>query len=312
MAKQDLKKNCMHPHVSTMNNICDPLFKNVHNSCEGLTAFLLSTCRVRRRALQSEGRSSLFKVTSWVQGIFSSLLQYDLRIWILGSSRSAILNHSTYPCFWESFHLYAYTCAYAHVVITSTWHLKLTHGLVSVSNRYSTALCFHENCLFLVISSLSGMWQVSFVFVEPLVTQHQSHWRFLALMELLRLLNIICMDMSVPSFGCTVRFNPWYKNFISGLRSCEHQPPWSWLIAKLLPHLWVKKYKWSPWKPLLWSTVVFSWAVMFYFMANPSALVILCELCSWTNILGGHKWHNILKLNYCTVYANITHTSKLK
>jgi hypothetical protein len=42
--------------------------------------------------------------------------------------------------------------------------------------------------------------------------------------------------------------------------------------------------------PFLWPTVLL-WAVMFYFMAKPSALVILCETCSWKNILGGHEWH---------------------
>ncbi len=113
------------------------------------------------------------------------------------------------------------------------------------------------------------------------------------IMELPRCLNI-CMDMGISSSGCAVCFNPWYKNFISGLRSCENQPLNSWLIAKLLPCFWVKKYKWSPCKPFFWPTV-FRWAIMFYFMAKPSALVILCGLCSWTNILGGHGWHNILK-----------------
>jgi hypothetical protein len=37
-----------------------------------------------------------------------------------------------------------------------------------------------------------------------------------------------------PTFGCAVRFNPWYKHFISGLSSCDNQPPCSWLIVKLL------------------------------------------------------------------------------
>ncbi len=34
-------------------------------------------------------------------------------------------------------------------------------------------------------------------------------------------------------FGCTVRFNPWYVDFISGLSSCENQPCFGWLIVKL-------------------------------------------------------------------------------
>ena len=57
----------------------------------------------------------------------------------------------------------------------------------------------------------SGMWPFSFVFAERLVAQHCSHWWILALMELPRWLNI-CIDMGVPSFGCAVCFNPWYKN----------------------------------------------------------------------------------------------------
>ncbi len=85
----------------------------------------------------------------------------------------------------------------------------------------------------------SGMWPFSFVFVEPLVAQHLSHWGILALMELPRWLNI-CVDVGIPSFGCALRFNPWYKNFISGLRSCENQPPCSWLIIKLRSLLWEK------------------------------------------------------------------------
>ncbi len=97
-----------------------------------------------------------------------------------------------------------------------------------------------------------------------------------------------------PDFWLRCMLNPWYENFMSGLRSCENQPPCSWLIVKLLPRLWVTNNKWSHWKPFLWPTV-FRWVIMFYFMAKPSALVILCKLCLWTNILGGHKWHNILK-----------------
>jgi hypothetical protein len=55
MAKQDLKKYYMQPHVSTIDNICDPLLQYVHNCYERLTACLRSTSRVRKRALQSEG-----------------------------------------------------------------------------------------------------------------------------------------------------------------------------------------------------------------------------------------------------------------
>ena len=56
MTKQDLKKYCMHPHVSAMDNMCDPLLKYMHNGCERLTACLQSTHRVHRHALQSKGK----------------------------------------------------------------------------------------------------------------------------------------------------------------------------------------------------------------------------------------------------------------
>jgi hypothetical protein len=53
--------------------------------------------------------------------------------------------------------VYVYICAYAHVVTMSIWHL--THGLVNVFNRYSTALCIHENYLLDVI--ISCIWDVT-------------------------------------------------------------------------------------------------------------------------------------------------------
>ncbi len=169
----------------------------------------------------------------------------------------------------------------------------LTHGLVNVSYRYSTAMWLHETCLSVVI--ISCVWDVM-VFLCFL----RSHWSLNTIHigkslrnGLPRCLNI-CVDMGIPTSGCTVRFNPWDKNFVSGLRSSENQLQYSWLIVKLIPCLWVKKYKWSPWKSFLWPTA-FWWAIMFYFMAKPSALIILCVSFSWMNILGGHGWHNILK-----------------
>ena len=45
----------------------------------------------------------------------------------------------------------AYTCSYAYVVITNLWHL--TRGLVTVSCRYLTVFCFHENRQLVVIIS---------------------------------------------------------------------------------------------------------------------------------------------------------------
>jgi hypothetical protein len=54
----------------------------------------------------------------------------------------------------RKFSFIAYTCAYAYVVITSPWHLS--RGLVTVSYRYLTVLCFHENCQLVVI--ISRVW----------------------------------------------------------------------------------------------------------------------------------------------------------
>ncbi len=45
MARQDLKKYCMRPHVLTLDNIGDPVLRCVAHSCERLTAWLLLTLR---------------------------------------------------------------------------------------------------------------------------------------------------------------------------------------------------------------------------------------------------------------------------
>jgi hypothetical protein len=43
MAKQDLKKYCVHPHVSTVDNICVTVLLCVALGCERLMDCLLST-----------------------------------------------------------------------------------------------------------------------------------------------------------------------------------------------------------------------------------------------------------------------------
>ncbi len=67
--------------------------------------------------LQSEGRIILIVVT-FSGYIFILTTIMTSWTWIIGSSHCAILNHSTYPCFWESLHLSAYTCTYA----CGIWH----------------------------------------------------------------------------------------------------------------------------------------------------------------------------------------------
>jgi hypothetical protein len=56
MAKQDLKKYCMHPHVLTIDNICGPLLLCVHMAVRDSQLAYNQPFRVRRHALQSEGR----------------------------------------------------------------------------------------------------------------------------------------------------------------------------------------------------------------------------------------------------------------
>ncbi len=107
-------------------------------------------------------------------------------------------------------------------------------------------LCFHKNCQLVVI--ISCIWDVT---VLPCFSKAVGGSTIFTLgnpsiMEMRRYLNI-CMDMGVPSSGCTMHFNPWYKYFISDLRSCENQPSCSWLIVELLPHHLVKNYKPSHW-----------------------------------------------------------------
>jgi hypothetical protein len=122
-------------------------------------------------------------------------------------------------------------------------------------------------------------------------------------MELPRWLNISCMGMGIPTFGCVMPFNPWYVDFISGPSSCGNQPPSvGWLLSSFRSFGWRMVSLESFW---LWPTV-FHWAVMFHGQA------LLCGLCSWKNIHRRHGWHSILKYNCCTACANIVHTLKLR
>ncbi len=151
------------------------------------------------------------------------------------------------------------------------------------------------------------MWPLSIVFAESLVAQHYSHRHFLAWLELLRWLNFICLDIGILTFGCAVRFNPWYVDFISGPSSYD-QPLSSWLIFEHVPLLWVKI-------GLIRNLLFVAYSILLgcyvIFHGKPSTLVILCGLCSWKNIQGVHGWHSILKYKCCTACANIVHTSKL-
>jgi hypothetical protein len=113
---------------------------------------------------------------------------------------------------------------YLHICLCCNHkHLALTCGLVNISYRYSTALCFHEHCQLVVI--ISCVWAVTILlcFCGAIGGSTLFTLRNPCIMELPRCL-IICVDMGVPFFGCTVHVNP-LVHFISGLRSCENQPP---------------------------------------------------------------------------------------
>ncbi len=153
------------------------------------------------------------------QGTIPYLLYYTIVPYYAYVHSDTVSPHIVAPSFNKSFHLYVYSSAYVHVVITSTWHM--TCRLVNVSYLYLTELCFHENCQLMVI--ISCIWDVAILLCfcgasggSTLFTLGNPY-----IMELLRWLNI-CVDIGVPSFGCAVHFNPWYKNFMWGLCSCEY------------------------------------------------------------------------------------------
>ncbi len=124
-----------------------------------------------------------------------------------------------------------YTCAIA----CGIW--QLTCGSVNVSEIPDCFFAFMKNCLLVVI--ISHLWDVVIIlcFRGAIGGSTLLTLEFLALMELPRWLSIISADMVIPIFGRTVRFNPWYVNFISGSSSCENQ--WinldlaGWLLSYL-------------------------------------------------------------------------------
>ncbi len=63
MAKQDLKKYCICPYVSTMDSICDPVFYCMHMAVNDSPLAYYQPFRVCSCALQSEGRVILIIVT---------------------------------------------------------------------------------------------------------------------------------------------------------------------------------------------------------------------------------------------------------
>jgi hypothetical protein len=100
----------------------------------------------------------------------------------------------------------------------------MTCGLVTVSYRYLTALCFHENCKLVVIIScvwddrsplfLRSQWWLNTIHIGE-----SSHNGDTKVSHHLR-------GYGHPSYLVALcALTLWYKYFISGLRSCENQPP---------------------------------------------------------------------------------------
>ncbi len=148
------------------------------------------------------------------------------------------------------------------------------------------------------------------------------------IMELLRCL-IICMNMGVPFLVALCASALWYKNFISGLRSCENQPPWSWLIVELLPVFGWRNISGLFGNPFLWPTVfcwtvrVISWPGQWWGWWQTTEKGCWCFVWSWgisaTRIFGkdfmslldsSYYFHHGVDCTYCSNYWS-TH-SRLK
>jgi hypothetical protein len=72
MAKQDLKKYCMRPHVSTMDNICDPFVIICAPHCEKLTASVVElhkSISIQIAAQVAEWVAA--QIPGWVAGGFA-------------------------------------------------------------------------------------------------------------------------------------------------------------------------------------------------------------------------------------------------
>jgi hypothetical protein len=134
----------------------------------------------------------------------------------------------------------------------------------------------------------SGM-TVLLCFAETVVAQHYSHWGILTKWRYQSVSSFAWIWASC-SLVALCASTLWYKNFISGLCSCENQPPWSWLTVEILPVFGWRNISGLFGNPFFVAYII-PLGCQSYFMAKLSALVILCELCSWMNILGGHEGH---------------------
>jgi hypothetical protein len=139
-----------------------------------------------------------------------------------------------------------------------------------------------KNCLSVVI--ISHVWDVVFI----LCFCGASGGSILLILALLCINGVTEVTQhhmggyGYPNFfGCTVCFNPWYVDFISGLSSCENQPCFGWLIIKLFSLLQVKIGLIKTF--CLWPTV-FCWAVMLHgqaFSFSNTVWVMFLEEYLW-------------------------------
>ncbi len=194
------------------------------------------------RALQSEGK--IFLIYSYFEIRVYFHPYYDMT---LGFKPLGLV----LPLFLRKFSFIMYTCTDAYVIIISPWHL--TRGLVTVSHRYSTALSFHKTAGWWLSLVAFGM-TVLLCFCgasgcSTLFTLGNPY-----IMEIPRCLHlrgyghpILWLRCALQTFGiktlsqayALVRINPreigWLSSFFS---------------------LWVKKYKWSLWKPFFVAYII--------------------------------------------------------
>jgi hypothetical protein len=93
----------------------------------------------------------------------------------------------------------------------------IRHAGWSMYHGYLTWLfAFMKNCLMVVI--ISCVWDVVFIlcFCGASGGSTLLTLAFPCNNGVTKATHVICMDMVIPFFGCAVRFNPWYVDFISG------------------------------------------------------------------------------------------------
>jgi hypothetical protein len=85
--------------------------------------------------------------------------------------------------------------------------------------------CFHEYCLLVVV--ISCIWDVTIIlyFCGAVGGSILFTFALPCINGATKVTQNYLRGYGHPSFfGCTMHFNPWYVNFISGLSSCENQP----------------------------------------------------------------------------------------